>query len=75
MGGKLRAEPSIHSQRVGSTYENQAIIIIRETRILMEQYPWFEIEAYGIVAYQWGVLFVMNRALARLIVHDLQQLM
>lgn len=54
LGGVLRAKPQQDSARVTSLEEGQRITILRNTGVVMNDYPWFEIRAGGTTGYKWG---------------------
>ncbi len=54
LGGVMRAKPRQDSSRVTSLSEGQRITILRNTGVMMNDYPWFEIRAGGTTGYKWG---------------------
>lgn len=54
LGGILRAKPQQDSARVTSLDEGQRITILRNTGVMWNDYPWFEIRAGGTTGYKWG---------------------
>ncbi len=54
LGGILREKPRQDSARVTSLDEGQRITILRNTGVVWDNYPWFEINAGGTTGYKWG---------------------
>ncbi|ABG40914.1 conserved hypothetical protein [Paraglaciecola sp. T6c] len=53
-GGNYRLTPSTSATRLGSARERQPIKVLSQTDVMLNGYPWFQIEIDGQKAYQWG---------------------
>lgn len=58
-GGVLRSGPSTEHDKIGSLAEGQLVTLEKNTRVMFNGYPWFEISIYDKVGkvkrgYQWG---------------------
>lgn len=54
LGGILRSAPSQSSARVRSLDEGQRITILRNTGVVTDGYPWFQIRVDGTTGFKWG---------------------
>lgn len=54
-GGNVRSGPGMNFDRVGSFREGQPIRLLRNTGVMMNGYPWFEVQDMeGRGGYHWG---------------------
>lgn len=54
-GGKVRSGPGTNFRQIGSLQNGDPVRLIRNTGVMMGQYPWFEISfANGRRGYKWG---------------------
>ncbi|WP_299814877.1 MliC family protein [uncultured Roseibium sp.] len=61
-GGKVRSGPGMQYQQVGSLYENDRILILNATGVMMNGYEWFQIRyGNGRTGYQWGGLLCSQK--------------
>lgn len=57
LGGNLRAGPGMNFADVGSTFEGMEIIMVQNSGVFMNGYPWWLVQSTdGVQSYQWGGL-------------------
>lgn len=60
-GGKVRSGPGMQYQQSGSLSENEGVLILNGTGVMMNGYEWFQIRYRGNrTGYQWGGLMCSN---------------
>ena len=56
-GGVIRSGPGVNFRRLGSTREFEPVTVLRNTGVMMNNFPWFEIRyRNGRRGFQWGGL-------------------
>ncbi|AXS39813.1 hypothetical protein [Breoghania sp. L-A4] len=61
-GGKVRGGPGMNYEQVGSLAEGAPVLLLEDTGVMMNGYPWFLIRFNGNrTGYQWGGILCATR--------------